>query len=112
MPRTLKMMLIMLLPALAVFGCHEKDREAVAQVEQLIQQNLKPGDPATKIEEFLKQHGFPYNFNEFEHRYETGVPASRKTDSKGVESVITINIYVNPDRSFQRAEVRTTNTYL
>jgi hypothetical protein len=84
----------------------------VADIEQLIQQNLKPGDPDAKIVEFLKRNGFPYNFNEFEHRYESGVPKSEETDSKGVKSVITINIYVNDNRSFKKAEVRKAYTYL
>ena len=105
MPRTLKMILIMLIPALAVFGCHDKDREAVAQIQQLIQQNLKPGDPAAKIEAFLQAKKIPYGFDGFAKRYQCRVPSSARTDARGVESVVLIYIYVNADHSFQRAEV-------
>jgi hypothetical protein len=111
MSLTLRIILL-LLPFLAMVSCYGKESPSVADIEKLIQQNLKPGDPADKIETFLKQNGFPYNFDAFAHRYESSVPKSESTDAKGVKSVITINIYVNEDRTFQKAEVRTVYTYL
>jgi len=84
----------------------------VSDVERMIQQNLKPNDPDAKIVEFLTQSSFPYNFNEFEHRYESYVPKSQNTDSKGMGSVIGIDIYVNEDRSFKKVMVETVYTYL
>jgi hypothetical protein len=111
MARTLKIIL-MLLPLLAMFGCQDKDKAAVAEVEKLIQQNLKPGDPSAKIEAFFKQHDLPYGFDGLNQRYQSRVPSSEKTDSKGVKSSIGMYIYVNKDRSFQKAEVRMDYTYL
>jgi hypothetical protein len=111
MAKTLKITLLMLLTMLAVFGCHDQnrqDREAVADMEKLIQQNLKPGDPDAKIEAFFKQHNLSYAFDRFNQGYESGV---RLKDRK-IESVVTICIYVNPDRSFNKAEVRMSYTYL
>lgn len=102
----------MLIPLLAIFGCQDKDKAAVAEVEKLIQQNLKPGDSDAKIVEFFKQNQFPYSFDNFNHRYQSGVPKSEKTDAKGVKSAIAIYIYVNQDRSFQKAEVQMVYTYL
>jgi hypothetical protein len=111
MPLRLKI-ICMLIPLLAIFGCQDKDKAAVTEVEKLILQNLKPGDPDAKIVEFFKQNKFPYSFDDFNHRYQSGVPSSEKTDSKGVKSVIAIYIYVNQDRSFQKAEVQMVYTYL
>jgi hypothetical protein len=112
MAKTLMMISLMLLFPLAMFGCHDKDRDAVAEVQKLIQQNLKPGDSQAKIEAFFKENKLPYDFDRFNQLYLSGIPSSRKTDSKGVESVITIKIYVNQDRSFQKADVRMSYTYL
>lgn len=102
----------MLLPLLAIFGCNDKDRVAVAEMEKLIHQNLKLGDPAAKIEEFFKQNKLPYDFDRFDQMYQCRIPASEKTDGKGVQSVILIHIYVSEDRSFKKAEVRVSYTYL
>ena len=110
MARAIKIILILIL-LLAMFGCKDKDREAVAEVDRLIHQNLKPGDPSLKIEAFFKQRNFSYSFDNFNHRYQGGLPSSEKTDKKGVESVIAIYIYVNEDRSFKEAEVRMVYTY-
>ena len=105
-------LIFMLIPIFAIFGCNDKGDPSVAEVEKLIQQNLKPGDPDAKVVDLLNRSGFPYNFNEFELRYESYMPKSQTTDFNGMESVIGIDIYVNKDRSFKRAEVRKVFTYL
>jgi hypothetical protein len=99
---------LMLFPLLAMYGCQDKDKAAVADMEGLIQQNLKPGDPAAKIEAFFKQHNLPYGFDRFNQRYES----TMDLPGRKIESVVTIYIYVNEDRSFKRAEVRMSYTYL
>jgi hypothetical protein len=104
--------LVVLIPLFAICGCNHKGVPSVAEVEHLIQHNLKPGDPDAKVIALLNQSDFPYSFNEFELRYESHVPKSRATDFKGMKSVIGIDIYVNEDRSFKRAEVRKVFTYL
>lgn len=105
-------LIFILIPLFAIFGCSDKGDPSVAEVEALIQKNLIPGDSGEKIVELLNRRGFPYNFNEFELRYESYAPKSQATNSKGVKSVIAIDIYVNKDRSFKRAEVRKVFTYL
>ena len=112
MAKTLKIAFMLLLPLFAIIGCNGKDRTTVAEFESLIQRNLKPGDPAAKIEEFFKQNKLPYDFDRFGQMYQCRVPSSEKTDSKGVESVILIHNYVNEDRSFKKAEDRMSYTYL
>jgi hypothetical protein len=95
----------------AIFGCHT-DKAEVTKIQELIQQNLKPGDSDTKIVEFLKQNGFTYSFFDYMNRYECLVPKSENTDWKGVRGVIQMYIYVKADRTFNRAEVTMVYTYL
>jgi len=102
---------LMLLPLLAMFGCQDKDRAAVAEVQKLFDQNLKPGDPDSKIVALFKQHNIPYDFDRFGFGYQSTIPASRKTDWKGVESVITIYVHLNQDRSFKSVDVRMSYTW-
>lgn len=111
-PTTALKLKAMLMLLLAVFGCGNSGSYSVRNVERLIEQNLKPGDPDRQIVEFFKRNGFPYSFNNFERRYQSYVPKSEQIDSRGVKSVITIDIYVNEDRSFKRVEVRKAYTYL
>jgi hypothetical protein len=98
----------MLFPLLAMFGCKDKDKAAVADMERLIQLNLKPGDPDTKIETFFRQHKLPYGFDRFGQGYQ----ATMTLEGRAIESVVTIYVYVNGDHSFKRAEVRMSYTSL
>ena len=101
----------MLLSLLAMFGCKDKGRETVAEMQTLIHQNLKPGDSEAKIEGFLKQNRIPYDFDAFNHRFQSRVPSSEKTNWIGIESVVMIHIYVNEDRTFKNADVRMVYTW-
>lgn len=93
---------------LPLFGCHfrDQDREAVVEIEQLLERHLKPGDPASAIEEALRRNGLPFSYDRFSHSYLSSVPSSRKTDWKGMERLIQIQIFVNEDGSLKRTEVR------
>jgi hypothetical protein len=84
----------------------------MTDIEQQIERNLKYGDSDAKILAFFQQNGLPYNFNKYERRYESGLPKSEDVDSKGVKSVVIINIYVNDNGSFKSAEIKKIYTYL
>jgi hypothetical protein len=98
----------MLLSSAAMFGCHDRDKAAVADMEELIHQTLKPGDSAVKIEAFFKDQNLPYDFDRFNQGYQ----ATMTLEGRAIESVVTIYIYVNGDHSFKRAEVRMSYTFL
>jgi len=89
-----------------------EDSVSVRRIEELIERSLQPGDPAAKIEGFLKENGFTYAFNRFDLRYEARAPGSETKEPNGVPSVIIVDLYLNPDHSFKRSEVRKVYTHL
>ena len=90
----------------------KSDQEEVQVVKQQIERELKPGDPEAAILALIKKTGWAYTFNPFDGRFECSVPSSRKTDERGVRSLLTINIYVDEKRAFKRAEVRMLYRYV
>jgi hypothetical protein len=95
----------------ALSACHAREVGA-ADLQKLIQQSLKPGDSGAEIVRFFEEHKLPYDFDLVNQRYESVVPASQQRNIIGVKSAISIYIYVNKDRSFQRAEVEKFYTYI
>jgi hypothetical protein len=84
----------------------------VAATEELVRRCLAVGDGDDKIVAFLKANGMPYNFDPAGLSYQAYVPESRHRDAMGVESVISVDIFVDMKHLFKRAEVRMVYTFL
>ena len=77
---------------------------SVKELEMLINEHLSPGDSAEKIEAFLKEQEWPFTYDRFTKRYQTGYPEG------DVENLFTIKaiaiwLYVDESKAFLRAEV-------
>jgi hypothetical protein len=107
--RTMKALpLLMIAAALLLVGCSDDDLLR-ASVEKEMHASLSVGDTRDKIERTLNEKKMPFSFNQFEHRYETGVDPKEK---RRVKRVITVDIYVDGSDRLTRFEVRNTYTYL
>lgn len=77
----------------------------------LINEHLSPGDSAEKIEAFLKEQEWEYDYDRFTMRYQSRYPEG------DVENLFTIKaiaiwLYVDESKAFLRAEVREVYTGL
>jgi len=77
---------------------------SVKELENLINDNLKPGDPAEKIEAFLGAQGWPYSYDDLVRRYQSHYPDGDVNKPYLIKAVA-IWIYVDESKSFQRVVV-------
>jgi hypothetical protein len=73
------------------------------KVSAAISRELQAGAMAEDIEEFFKQNGIEYSWDPVAERYQALAPVSTYHD-------VTIQVYVDADRRFLRAEVHDSYT--
>lgn len=85
-------------------ACADPNVMNTRELTALIEENLSPGDSAEDIEAFLEAQGWPYSYDRFAQRYQTGYPEG-DVDNLFTKKVVAIWIYVDESKSFSRVEV-------
>ena len=79
------------------------------ELQAYIDTHLSPGDSAEQIEQFLDENKWPYTYDRFSQRYQTGYPDG-EVDTWYRKKAIAIYIYVNESKEYERAVVRAVYT--
>lgn len=74
------------------------------ELEALIYRNLAVGDSPEKIEAFLQEQQWPYDYDRFATRYSASYPEGSVHNLFTIKGVM-ILIYVDETKNFVRAEV-------
>lgn len=85
-------------------ACSEKNAMTPLELKTFIEQHLGVGDPAEKIEFFLQKQNWPYSYDHFAQRYQTGYPEG-EVNTWYRKKGIAIWIYVDDEKKYKSIEV-------
>ena len=97
---------LMIAALLCLVGCSD-DETLRLSIEKKLHASLSVGDSREKIERVLTENNMPFNFNKYDHRYETG---GKPEEKRAIERVISVYIYVDGSNRLARVEVRNAYT--
>ena len=105
------LLLITAWASLFLSACSKLDVMDVKELELFINENLSPGDSSEEIEAFLLEQEWPFSYDRFTKRYQTGYPEGAVENLFTIKAV-SILIYVDESKAFLRAEVEEVYTGL
>ena len=94
----------LLISAVAACGGSKKNSMTDVELKLFIEAHLDVGDSKNKIEAFLNEQKWPFDFNRFESRYEARYEAG-SVDKWYVKSGVSPRIYVDQAGRFSRDEI-------
>ena len=90
-------------------GCPINDEVLRSRIETELHAKLAVGDSCEKIEQVLKEEKLQFDFDEFLPGYQAGF---RPKETRMVERVITVLIYIDSAKKLSKIEVRNSYTFL
>ncbi len=78
------------------------NKERAEEVRQLIAAELQVGSDAQEIVDFFERHNISYSYDRFSNRYQAVI----RDVSPVLDQAVVIHVYVDREKSFQRAEVQ------